>query len=89
VFSAGVTDASFACQGVVHQQILKVDQFADSAAAVQITRVYGRDTCAVIPTVFQPFEGFDKDRGCFVMSQDADNSTHFQDSFGAWAFLIL
>jgi len=57
---AGVADTGLAGQGIMHQQIGQIDQFANRTAAVQFAIMDGGDTGAVIAAIFQPFQGFDK-----------------------------
>ncbi len=73
---AGMPDAGFARQRLMHQKIGQVDQFADRTATVQHAVVNGGNTGTVIAAIFEAFERFNKDGGGFVSPQNSDNTAH-------------
>src|SRR6056297_1829959 len=81
---AGVTDAGFTGQRMMHQQIREIDQLAHGAPTVEPSVVQRGDPGAVIAAIFQPPQRLDKDRGGLVIAQNSDNSAHQSVSF--WFF---
>jgi len=73
---SGVADAGFTGQGIMDQKVRQVDQFANGATTIQNATVYCGDARAVIAAIFQTFQRLDQRGGGFVVSKNADNTTH-------------
>ena len=86
---ACVANAGLACQRFMNQQIGQVDQFADSATAVQSSGVHGGDAGAVVAAIFKPAKCFYQNRRNFMVPKNPHNSTHYDLSFWDLAFLAF
>ena len=73
---AGVANAGFPSQRIVHQFIRQVDQFANRAATIQHAVVHGRNACAVIAAILKTLECFNQNGRDFVCAQYPYNTTH-------------
>src|SRR5690606_20849356 len=54
----------------------KVDQLAFSAPTRQLSILQSGNTCGIIATIFQPFQGIYQKRCNVIFTDDANNSTH-------------
>src|SRR5690606_124081 len=58
------------------QSLFEIDQLAFGAAAVELAILQGGDTGRIVAAIFKPLQCIHEKRSDFVISDNADNSTH-------------
>ncbi len=58
------------------QSLLQIDQLAFGTAAIELAVLQGGDTGRIVAAIFKPLQCIHEKRSDFVISDNADNSTH-------------
>ena len=73
---AGMADAGFARERLMHQEVRKVHQLADSTPPIKVPGIDCGYPRRVISAIFEPFQCLDEKGGHLMLAQNADDTAH-------------